>query len=949
MATEWDLRAFIFGLDDLDDAEKEQCFSILDGHGAPKKRKAFLALDLSELQTAGISQLSTRKVLRLAMAGAAAGGTEEGAPGAGLSVYTRLQLRQDAQNPDLFFFEPLRGDTSSLAAAAAAGPDVSHGFFLDPGGRLGAELQEWLHLAWRSHREGRPGIVPLFINGQVKTGKSFMLNEVLPAVANTYCHSRSQSGSGGRPHAHAGTALRQQLLPNFLHVDCLSFDRSAGAGGFLLELLLGLKRAAAPQQQLAAAASTPVPAPGCSSAGFMISAIQDFMWRLPRDRLNLLLLDEAQSFYLLEQPGAGSRGSGAGTQAAPSTLDLDAVRHMRRLLKELLLDSPSWVAWAVTGSSMATLWANIAATPTNGFALLSHHRRLNLSPKSPKDVLLVTWTQLQAQAAAAGTDPPLPADLVWRSPPQVAALVYLAREWSSSRGTASTADELVDQALVTKLIPEVLEDLRAVLQVLDEPAAQLLPVLHNLLDPLAGVDAATLPLPFKVLLASFATERDGRLHLDNPLLAQVLQAVTTDSGELVKSVKSARWISSVLFRELVVLGECCKDAQHFDSDEYAGLRLLLADMAVALEPLTPEELLLAGWFTQILNHRCNLHGAQSNFQRHNEAPAQQDAKVGVRWYHALLRNVLSHGALEEQRQALGAYPPPLAAFHSSGRISEVLTATYGVPLPGNSPATPPGSRRGRAAAPSAAATPPRAQLQPLQPRPAAPVRPGPLRHLLGRQRLLGRAAAAAAVQHQYIGCGDVEEDCEGLATLVAHTAGAFSGHVFEALMHHLLPKGGEFTVMPIYATPDHGDEEPLNLPSCGSKQIVKDAADILVDDLKEGVYYRPVQSNFPTVDSLLRVGDIVHLFQMTVSSRRKTVSVKALTELYGQLGLVGRQLDLRFYYVVPDTSQKDLKMRAPAQSEGTRFYFLKGGMKSRQQPQQAQPLQQQQQLQQALQ
>jgi hypothetical protein len=113
----------------------------------------------------------------------------------------------------------------------------------------------------------------------------------------------------------------------------------------------------------------------------------------------------------------------------------------------------------------------------------------------------------------------------------------------------------------------------------------------------------------------------------------------------------------------------------------------------------------------------------------------------------------------------------------------------------------------------------------------------------------------------------LQEDCEGLATLVAHTEGAFSGHLFEALMHHLLPQvswpvvsclqrltfdslvgavvvdvpaaiaevktvhraahadvrqGGEFTVMPIDATSlDRGDEEPLNLPSCGSKKIFK--------------------------------------------------------------------------------------------------------------------------------
>ncbi|KAG2451431.1 hypothetical protein HYH02_004030 [Chlamydomonas schloesseri] len=191
----------------------------------------------------------------------------------------------------------------------------------------------------------------------------------------------------------------------------------------------------------------------------------------------------------------------------------------------------------------------------------------------------------------------------------------------------------------------------------------------------------------------------------------------------------------------------------------------------------------------------------------------------------------------------------------------------------------------------------------------------------------------------------LQEDCKGLAALVAHTEGAFSGHAFEALMHHLLPQGGDFTVMPIAATSlGIGNEELLNLPpSC--KETFKDAADIRADTFKAGVYFRPLLSNFPSVDSMLRVGDTVHLFQMTVSSRRTGVSVKNLTNLYEQLGLRDQQLDLRFYYVAPDTSIKDFKVPAPARSCGTRFYVLKGGMKSRRPQQAAQPLQQLQALQ----
>ncbi len=40
--------------------------------------------------------------------------------------------------------------------------------------------------------------------------------------------------------------------------------------------------------------------------------------------------------------------------------------HPCSVFKELVFQSPHWVAWAVTGSSMATLWANVAATPVSG-------------------------------------------------------------------------------------------------------------------------------------------------------------------------------------------------------------------------------------------------------------------------------------------------------------------------------------------------------------------------------------------------------------------------------------------------------------------------------------------------------------------------------------------------------------------------------------------------------
>ncbi|GIL61063.1 hypothetical protein Vafri_15463 [Volvox africanus] len=631
----------------------------------------------------------------------AAGLGVETAAGAGPPA-CKLGLRQDSKNQDLFFFEPM----DTISAAAAASPGMSSEFFLDPNGRLTNELQDWLRLAKDLHCKGKP-ILPLFINGQVKNGKSYMLNEVLPAVVNTYyC-----SGSSGQQHA--GTVLSE---PNFLRVNCLDCDRSSGSGGFLMALLTQLKESAA-DQQLFAAASTPVPSEHLPDV--MVVAIRGFMKRLPRDRLNFLLIDEAQSFYLIRRPVSDN-------DQQHRSLDIDAVLRMRTILKRLLLDSPHWVAWAVTGSSMATLWANIAATPPNGFALIMRNRRLDLDPKVSMDVLQVAWEHLKAQAAT--WDPALPNDLVWQSPPQIAMLAYLCQEWRYSR-KASTAAELVEQTMMEKLIPEVLEDLRIVLQVLGQPREQLL-LLHELLDPMAGVEPAKLPRAFKALLARFATQHEGRLYLDNPLLAQVLQAITTESGELVNSINTIQSISSKMFRELVVLGECCKESEHFnkESEHYKDLDSILEDMASALA-LPPDRLLKADWFVHVLDHRCNKRGSKTSFEQNYKAQARQDPKVGLCRFHVLLRNVLSHGSLSEQRQALEFYPPKLAAFHSSGRISEVMTKVYNSPIP----------MRSKAPGAPAAATP-RAQLQPQ----AGPVRPISLH--LGKQ-----LRRATVVQLRHIG------------------------------------------------------------------------------------------------------------------------------------------------------------------------------------------------------
>ncbi|KAG2444681.1 hypothetical protein HXX76_001425 [Chlamydomonas incerta] len=70
---DWDLRSFIFQVDNLDEDEKELCFKHLDGQGfsSPNKCQVFFTITDEDLKSLGISLMSTRKVLLRAITGEA--------------------------------------------------------------------------------------------------------------------------------------------------------------------------------------------------------------------------------------------------------------------------------------------------------------------------------------------------------------------------------------------------------------------------------------------------------------------------------------------------------------------------------------------------------------------------------------------------------------------------------------------------------------------------------------------------------------------------------------------------------------------------------------------------------------------------------------------------------------------------------------------------------------
>lgn len=65
--------------------------------------------------------------------------------------------------------------------------------------------------------------------------------------------------------------------------------------------------------------------------------------------------------------------------AAPDgTVDVQLADDIRRFLKVLLVHVEAPVLWVMTGSSMASFWANIALSPKNGVSLLKSHFKVGL-------------------------------------------------------------------------------------------------------------------------------------------------------------------------------------------------------------------------------------------------------------------------------------------------------------------------------------------------------------------------------------------------------------------------------------------------------------------------------------------------------------------------------------------------------------------------------------------
>ena len=125
---------------------------------------------------------------------------------------------------------------------------------------------------------------------------------------------------------------------------------------------------------------------------------------------------------------------------------------------ETLTPMAPFLIKVITGSRMATVWANIAVAPVNGFCLMTHTVVFRLPATVDAALLDDVWDKLQKKRAADAAPgvqrqllPPL---LRTFAPPNHASLAYFCEEWVLA-GCPEEVATFCQQLFERKIYPEV--------------------------------------------------------------------------------------------------------------------------------------------------------------------------------------------------------------------------------------------------------------------------------------------------------------------------------------------------------------------------------------------------------------------------------------------------------------------------------------------------------------
>jgi len=272
----------------------------------------------------------------------------------------------------------------------------------------------------------------------LQTGKSLLLNKVLPALIVA-----DELFGVGR----AAEARMFRLSTD-------KFDRKNGETGFLSSLLDELTQQA--DRMGISEVQRVLPNLG------VVARLGSFVDFLPHNVPHFILVDEVQNFFLLTKPDGSLDGSSIDQMRRYARVCVSRTfaltRRLNRIFKSLVGSSPIHCTWVLTGSSMATYWANLALAPVNGFSILNHLPSVHVPTRVGADVLERARAVLRKEFSSAAM-PSLPEPLLqFEFANTVAELVFYVTEWSrlplSVTSSKPPADFCMD-TLADKVYPEV--------------------------------------------------------------------------------------------------------------------------------------------------------------------------------------------------------------------------------------------------------------------------------------------------------------------------------------------------------------------------------------------------------------------------------------------------------------------------------------------------------------
>jgi hypothetical protein len=274
-----------------------------------------------------------------------------------------------------------------------------------------------------------------------QTGKSLLLNKVVPALIA----SDELFGVGRVAEARV------------FRLSTDEFDRANGEKGFLGSLLdeltqqanaMGILEVRRVRQEL-------------GDLG-VVARLKAFVNFLPHNVPHFILVDEVQNFFLLTKPDGSLDGSSIDQMRRCARVcvsrTITLTRCPNRIFKSLVGSSPIHCTWVLTGSSMATYWANLALAPVNGFSILNHLPSVHVPTRVGAAVLERARAVLRKEFLSAAM-PSLPEPVLqFEFANTVAELVFYVTEWSrlplSVTSSKSPAEFCMD-TLADKVYPEV--------------------------------------------------------------------------------------------------------------------------------------------------------------------------------------------------------------------------------------------------------------------------------------------------------------------------------------------------------------------------------------------------------------------------------------------------------------------------------------------------------------